>query len=103
MYPKIYNYQHLLPCLYCHPHSYIRMVQHLIERCLILRMSRDECIKALAQHASIQPLITLTVWRELLKENREFFQAYSYSISPKPFTGGHFYKPPRFGRRRQWK
>ncbi|KAH7510702.1 hypothetical protein FEM48_ZijujUnG0050200 [Ziziphus jujuba var. spinosa] len=52
---------HFLPyCLHCHPHSYIRMVQHLIERCLLLHMSLDQCIKALEQHASIRPLVTLT-------------------------------------------
>ncbi|XP_031500811.1 uncharacterized protein LOC116264624 isoform X2 [Nymphaea colorata] len=69
------------PCLYCHPHGYIRMVQHLIEVCLILRMGMDDCVEALAQHAGIQPLVTLTVWRELMKENREFFQAYSPATS----------------------
>ncbi|XP_057528734.1 uncharacterized protein LOC130807518 isoform X2 [Amaranthus tricolor] len=60
-----YNYHHhhhfhSQPCLHCHPHSYIRMVQHLIERCLLLQMDRDQCIKALAEHAKIRPLITLT-------------------------------------------
>ncbi|KAK1298458.1 hypothetical protein QJS10_CPB14g00095 [Acorus calamus] len=49
-----------LPCLHCHPHSFIRMVQHLIERCLILHMSRDDCVEALARHANIRPLVTLT-------------------------------------------
>ncbi|XP_059656143.1 uncharacterized protein LOC132303084 isoform X2 [Cornus florida] len=88
-------YQHShdqpLPCLHCHPHSYIRMVQHLIERCLLFHMSRDQCIKALAEHAGIRPLVTLTVWRELLKENRDFFQAYfHWVIRPKPYTS----KPP---------
>ncbi|KAF3784458.1 hypothetical protein EJ110_NYTH30101 [Nymphaea thermarum] len=48
------------PCLCCQPHSYIRMVQHLIERCLILRMGRDDCVQALARHAGIEPLVTLT-------------------------------------------
>ncbi|KAF7124230.1 hypothetical protein RHSIM_Rhsim12G0114300 [Rhododendron simsii] len=37
-------------------------VQHLIERCLLLHMNRDECIKALADHASVQPLVTLTAF-----------------------------------------
>lgn len=35
-------------------------VQHLIERCLLLHMTLDQCIKALQEHASIRPLITLT-------------------------------------------
>ncbi|KAE9449932.1 hypothetical protein C3L33_18173, partial [Rhododendron williamsianum] len=72
------------------------MVQHLIERCLLLHMNRDECIKALANHASVQPLVTLTafypiylwvmaVWRELLKENQDFFQAYFHGVSTRPF------------------
>ncbi|CAB4264344.1 unnamed protein product [Prunus armeniaca] len=88
----MYHNHHLGPCLLCNPHSYIRMVQHLIERCLLLHMSRDQCIKALAEHASIRPIVTLTVWRELQKENRHFFQAYFHSISLRPlmviFKGG---------------
>ncbi|XP_068642862.1 uncharacterized protein [Aristolochia californica] len=70
-----------LPCLHCHPHAYIRMVQNLIERCLLLGMNRDDCVLALEQHAHIQPLITLTVWRELLRENRSFFKAYFKALS----------------------
>nr|XP_027099771.1 uncharacterized protein LOC113719005 isoform X2 [Coffea arabica] len=53
-------HHHASPCLHCHPHSYIRMVHSLIERCLMLHMDRDQCIKALAKHARIQPQITLT-------------------------------------------
>ncbi|XP_038714528.1 uncharacterized protein LOC120008088 isoform X2 [Tripterygium wilfordii] len=79
---------HSIPCLHCHPHSYIRMVQHLIERCLLLHMSREQCIKALAKHANIRPRITLTVWRELQRQNWNFFQAYFHTISPRPFMGG---------------
>ncbi|XP_027099772.2 uncharacterized protein LOC113752979 isoform X1 [Coffea eugenioides] len=103
-------HHHTSPCLHCHPHSYIRMVHSLIERCLMLRMDRDQCIKALAKHARIQPQITLTVWRELMKENKEFFQAYLYAISPRPliirmvrFSDGGVHKIPRFGRRKLWK
>ncbi|XP_039015108.1 uncharacterized protein LOC120145299 [Hibiscus syriacus] len=75
------NYHHLVPCLHCHPHSYIRMVQNLIERCLLLHMNQQQCVKALAQYASIQPCITITVWRELEKENRVFFEAYVHAVS----------------------
>ncbi|KAG9449869.1 hypothetical protein H6P81_009834 [Aristolochia fimbriata] len=72
-----HHHHHLgFPCLHCHPHAYIRLVQHLIERCLLLGMNRDDCVVALEQHARIHPLITLTVWRELLRENRSFFKAY---------------------------
>ncbi|XP_050204991.1 uncharacterized protein LOC126655034 [Mercurialis annua] len=70
------HHHDLLPCLHCHPHRYITMVHHLIERCLILHMSRDQCVKALAEHATIPPLVTITVWRELQKENSGFFRAY---------------------------
>ncbi|KAG7029203.1 hypothetical protein SDJN02_07540, partial [Cucurbita argyrosperma subsp. argyrosperma] len=57
----MYPYSHqFLPCFHCHPQAYIRKVQHLIERCLLLHMSRDECVKALAHHANIRPLITHT-------------------------------------------
>ncbi|XP_022997625.1 uncharacterized protein LOC111492501 isoform X1 [Cucurbita maxima] len=82
----MYPYSHqFLPCFHCHPQAYIRMVQHLIERCLLLHMSRDECVKALAHHANIRPLITHTVWKELQKENPEFFRAYFRTISRHPF------------------
>ncbi|XP_074584579.1 uncharacterized protein LOC141840479 [Curcuma longa] len=56
--------------------SYIRMVQHLIEQCLVFHMNQEECIEALSKHANIKPVITSIVWKELEKENTEFFQAY---------------------------
>ncbi|KAH1122518.1 hypothetical protein J1N35_005678 [Gossypium stocksii] len=83
-----HNYNHVIPCLHCHPHSYIRMVQHLIERCLLLYMNRQQCVKALAKYARIRPCITITVWRELEKENKDFFEAYFQALSPyRPFMG----------------
>ncbi|XP_027104549.1 uncharacterized protein [Coffea arabica] len=57
--------------------SYIHM--HLIEECLIFNMSKEECMEALSKHANITPVITATVWNELEKENKEFFEAYSRS------------------------
>ncbi|XP_007027122.2 PREDICTED: uncharacterized protein LOC18597827 isoform X2 [Theobroma cacao] len=57
--------------------SYIHMVHHLIEECLIFNMSKEECIEALSKHANIKPVITSTVWNELEKENKEFFEAYT--------------------------
>ncbi|GAA0162596.1 hypothetical protein Leryth_002599 [Lithospermum erythrorhizon] len=59
--------------------SYIHMVQHMIEKCLIFHMSKEECIDALSKHANIQPVITSTVWSELEKENKEFFEEYAKS------------------------
>ncbi|XP_012442542.1 uncharacterized protein LOC105767528 [Gossypium raimondii] len=56
--------------------SYINLVQHLIEECLIFNMSKEECMEALSMHANIKPVITSTVWDELEKENKEFFEAY---------------------------
>ncbi|XP_057475792.1 uncharacterized protein LOC130763811 [Actinidia eriantha] len=61
--------------------SYILMVQHLIEKCLIFHMTKEECMEAVSKHASIEPVITSTVWNELEKENKEFFEAYSQSQS----------------------
>ncbi|XP_059317644.1 uncharacterized protein LOC132068165 isoform X1 [Lycium ferocissimum] len=61
------------------PASYIYMVQHLIEKCLTFHMTKEECMEALSKHANIKPVITVTVWNELEKENREFFEAYSQS------------------------
>ncbi|KAJ0564280.1 hypothetical protein HanHA89_Chr07g0272531 [Helianthus annuus] len=40
--------------------SYIHMVQHLIEKCLIFHMSKDECMEALSKHANIKAVITST-------------------------------------------
>ncbi|XP_019191637.1 PREDICTED: uncharacterized protein LOC109186168 isoform X1 [Ipomoea nil] len=59
--------------------SYIHMVQHLIEKCLIFHMTKEECMEALSKHANIEPVITATVWNELEKENPEFFAAYAQS------------------------
>ncbi|KAF2591097.1 hypothetical protein F2Q70_00039931 [Brassica cretica] len=83
--------QQNLPCLHCDPHSYIHMVQHMIERCIILRMSRDECVQALDHHATIPPLVTLTVWRGLERENKDFFETYEHSFSAEPFSSKIFW------------
>ncbi|CAN6471250.1 unnamed protein product [Victoria cruziana] len=56
------------------------MVQHLIEKCLLFRMNQEECVEALSKHANIKPVITTTVWKELEKENREFFETYSLDL-----------------------
>ncbi|KAB2026220.1 hypothetical protein E1A91_D06G204000v1 [Gossypium mustelinum] len=61
--------------------SYIHMVQHMIEKCLIFNMTKEECMEALSKHANIKPVITSTVWNELEKENKEFFEAYAQSQS----------------------
>ncbi|XP_039068030.1 uncharacterized protein LOC120214129 [Hibiscus syriacus] len=57
--------------------SYIHMVHRLIEECLIFNMSKEECMEALSKHANIKPVITCTVWNELEKENKDFFEAYT--------------------------
>ncbi|CAA7021202.1 unnamed protein product [Microthlaspi erraticum] len=56
--------------------SYIHFVHHLIEKCIVFNMGREECMDALLKHANIKPIITSTVWKELEKENKEFFEAY---------------------------
>lgn len=61
------------------PDSYIRMVHHLIEKCLVFKMTKEECMETLSKHANINPVITSTVWEELKKENQEFFEAYAKS------------------------
>ncbi|XP_031741033.1 uncharacterized protein LOC101208991 isoform X2 [Cucumis sativus] len=40
--------------------SYMHMVQHLIEKCLIFHMTKEECMDALSKHADIKPIITST-------------------------------------------
>ncbi|WOG91221.1 hypothetical protein DCAR_0310469 [Daucus carota subsp. sativus] len=56
--------------------SYIHMVQHMIEECMLFKMSKEECMEALSKHANILPIVTSTVWKELEKENKEFFEDY---------------------------
>ncbi|CAH8360036.1 unnamed protein product [Eruca vesicaria subsp. sativa] len=60
----------------CSPAAYIHMVQCMIENCLIFNMSKEECMKALSENANINPVITSTVWKELVKTNKEFFETY---------------------------
>ncbi|XXG54880.1 hypothetical protein AAC387_Pa03g2651 [Persea americana] len=57
--------------------SYIHLVHHLIEKCLLFYMTKEECMEALSKHAKINPVITSTVWKELEKANKEFFEGYS--------------------------
>jgi len=57
-------------------HSYIVMVQHLIEKCLIMYMDLEGCCKSLAKYAHVQPAITIAVWKGLEKENSDFFKHY---------------------------
>lgn len=35
-------------------------VQHLIEKCIIFKLSKEECMEALSKHANIKPVITST-------------------------------------------
>lgn len=63
--------------------SYIRMVHHLIEKCLTFGMSMEECMEALSKRADVQPVVTSTVWKELEKENKEFFDRYKQLRSEK--------------------
>ncbi|KAJ8562712.1 hypothetical protein K7X08_031164 [Anisodus acutangulus] len=66
--------------------SYIHLVQHLIEKCLIFQMNKEECMEALSKHANIKPVITATVWKELEKENKEFFEEYTQSKNKERMT-----------------
>ncbi|CAM0870662.1 unnamed protein product [Alopecurus aequalis] len=58
------------------PASYITMVHHLIEKCICFNLNKQECMEALEKHARINPVVTSTVWKELEKENKEFFEKY---------------------------
>ncbi|KAI5067520.1 hypothetical protein GOP47_0018048 [Adiantum capillus-veneris] len=59
----------------CSP-AMIHAVQHLIEKCLLFYMDREECVSCLQSNASLKPAITRIVWDELEKCNVEFFAAY---------------------------
>ncbi|KAL7133355.1 hypothetical protein ABFS83_12G135300 [Erythranthe nasuta] len=60
--------------------EYIRMVHHLIEECIVFKMNKEECMEALTKHANVNPIIASTVWKELEKENKEFFEDYNKEI-----------------------
>ncbi|KAF8683726.1 hypothetical protein HU200_044658 [Digitaria exilis] len=67
-----------------HAHkSWSWQVQHLIEKCMTFGMSMEECMEALAKRADVQPVVTSTVWKELEKENKEFFDQYKQWMSEK--------------------
>ncbi|KAK5837444.1 hypothetical protein PVK06_013254 [Gossypium arboreum] len=68
-------------------------------------MNRQQCVEALAKYASIRPCITVTVWKELQKENRGFFEAYFHAISQyKPFMGYYIQRKHGFPRKKRfWK
>ncbi|KAL6841308.1 hypothetical protein ACP4OV_028826 [Aristida adscensionis] len=53
------------------------IVHHLIEKCICFNLNKEECMEALQKHANINPVITSTVWKELEKENKEFFERYN--------------------------
>ncbi|CAI5467754.1 unnamed protein product [Closterium sp. Yama58-4] len=57
--------------------DYVLMVQCLIEQCLLIDLSRDECVYTLARRARIDPAVTLAVWKGLEKQNPTFFEEYS--------------------------
>jgi uncharacterized protein (TIGR01589 family) len=52
-------------------------------------MDQRECVETLSEHANIQPVITITVWNELEKENKEFFS--SYFKNKKNTSGEDYY------------
>ena len=70
---------------------------------MLFHMSQEQCIRALAEHAGIKPLVTVTVWKELQKENREFFRAYLQVVTPRPFINRYFQRASRLARRKHWK
>ncbi|AEE77518.1 unnamed protein product [Arabidopsis thaliana] len=65
------------------PAVYIHLVQHMIETCLTFNMSKEECMEALSENANINPIITSTVWKELVKENKDFFETYEQKLMKK--------------------
>eukprot|EP00252_Welwitschia_mirabilis_P009752 TRINITY_DN22607_c0_g1_i1.p1 TRINITY_DN22607_c0_g1~~TRINITY_DN22607_c0_g1_i1.p1 ORF type:complete len:103 (-),score=18.98 TRINITY_DN22607_c0_g1_i1:179-487(-) len=59
---------------------YIRYVHLLIENCLLLRFDLLSCVYLLQTYAFVPPPVTVSVWRVLVRENREFFTAYLAEI-----------------------
>ncbi|MBA0550950.1 hypothetical protein Golob_021857 [Gossypium lobatum] len=81
-----HNYNHVIPCLHCHPHSYIRMVSEFSSN--FLCYSRFQVEKNSTETCRIVKLeFIMTVWRELEKENKDFFEAYFQALSLQAFYG----------------
>ncbi|KAH7435665.1 hypothetical protein KP509_06G074400 [Ceratopteris richardii] len=54
----------------------LRLVQHLIEECILMYMDREECVNCLSTCADLTAALTRVVWDELEKLNADFFKAY---------------------------
>lgn len=63
--------------------SEIKLVQHLIERCLRLYMSQNEAITALHIYQNIEPSFISLVWQKLEEQNPDFFKAYNIRLKVK--------------------
>uniref|UniRef100_A0A452ZA89 Uncharacterized protein n=1 Tax=Aegilops tauschii subsp. strangulata TaxID=200361 RepID=A0A452ZA89_AEGTS len=50
---------------------------HQNEKCICFNLNKEGCMEALEKHAKINPVVTATVWKELEKENKEFFESYN--------------------------
>jgi uncharacterized protein (TIGR01589 family) len=60
--------------------SNLKMIQSLIERCLLSYMSKEDVVNHLYNQAHIDPVLTRIVWDKLEEANKEFFQAYSIRV-----------------------
>ncbi|XP_074571678.1 uncharacterized protein LOC141828201 [Curcuma longa] len=54
----------------------IKLVQHLIECCLQLYMTKRDAVRTLSNRARIEPNFIALVWQKLEEENSDFFRAY---------------------------
>ncbi|XP_074570770.1 uncharacterized protein LOC141827427 [Curcuma longa] len=76
--PPVAAFRHRSELSFYHSRAarYIRLVQHLIERCLTFHLDREDCVRVLAKRANIQPVVTNAVWDGLQRENPGFFDFY---------------------------
>ncbi|KNA07245.1 hypothetical protein SOVF_173700 [Spinacia oleracea] len=61
-------------------HADIELVQKLIERCLVLYMTKDEAVSTLVTRGQLEPHFITLVWQRLEEENPEFFSAYNVQL-----------------------
>ncbi|XP_021746960.1 uncharacterized protein LOC110712815 [Chenopodium quinoa] len=61
----------------------LQWVKNLIERCILLHMSKKEAVDTITREASVMPTVIEILWNRLEAENQEFFEAYHIRLALK--------------------
>ncbi|XP_021744505.1 uncharacterized protein LOC110710499 isoform X2 [Chenopodium quinoa] len=61
----------------------LQWVKNLIERCILLYMSKKEAVATITREANVMPTVIEILWNRLEAENQEFFEAYHIRLALK--------------------